>query len=539
MKRNIVFIIGFSFIVLTVCFITITTVQAEDFTLQYEEIFDDPEAQVIVRYGDVDNLGFGWPEGYDPFSGESTPRHYHGWPWEADPDDASGTDRIIVISSYSGYPHEDYDISIDGYTYETSRPENEPCEIKIQFTPPDPPVSSVILQVFVDDFESPVWHSSFQVTMNGIRVQELEDVLNSLRQTGPTGKLITFELPDRVVATMQNNELIIFVDDPVTGAGDGFAFDFFRLLINPGSGNTQPVHTAQFNGHSYELFIDTNITWHQAKAIAEDMGGYLATITSAEEQQFIENLLISSGAPTGAYWFGLVETGTEGIYTWDNGESLSYTNWDNNQPDNYQGADSGQILWTVEPEAHTFNRRGKWDDVLSEGIKESLHYPDLDRRGYIVESQPTECIEDDSGSIDITGKSGPCSGKLTIPVRIQNAPNAANSLGFEVAFDSNVLTYTGFARGPLAEQFDFFNVTEVPGGLVRCGGFKAEELAEGSVGDLLYLQFDVSAECHDSKLELRELKDDISTWTASHGCFSMKCTGDVNSDGEITPKDAL
>ncbi|MCP4349935.1 MAG: hypothetical protein GY795_31015, partial [Desulfobacterales bacterium] len=43
----------------------------------------------------------------------------------------------------------------------------------------------------------------------------------------------------------------------------------------------------------------------------------------------------------------------------------------------------------------------------------------------------------------------------------------------------------------------------------------------------------------DSKLELRELKDDISTWTASHGCFSMKCTGDVNSDGEITPKDAL
>ncbi|MCP4121472.1 MAG: hypothetical protein GY751_06930, partial [Bacteroidetes bacterium] len=276
------------------------------------------------------------------------------------------------------------------------------------------------------------------------------------------------------------------------------------------------------NGYSYEVFIDTEVTWHQAKAIAEDMGGYLATITSAEEQQFIEDLLISSGAPTGAYWFGLVETGTEGIYTWDNGESLSYTNWDNNQPDNYQGADSGQILWTVEPEAHTFNRRGKWDDVLSEGIKESLHYPDLDRRGYIVESQPTECIEDDSGSIDITGKAGPCGGKLTIPVRIQDAPATANSIGFDVAFDSGVLIYTGFARGELAEPFDFFNVTEVSDGLVRCGGFKTEELAEGSEGNLLYLQFDVSAKCHDSKLELRELKDDISTWTASHGCFSMK-----------------
>ncbi|MCP4111918.1 MAG: hypothetical protein GY749_41380 [Desulfobacteraceae bacterium] len=57
-------------------------------------------------------------------------------------------------------------------------------------------------------------------------------------------------------------------------------------------------------------------------------------------------------------------------------------------------------------------------------------------------------------------------------------------------------------------------------------------------GAKLLLRY-LSAECHDSKLVLRELKDDISTWTASHGCFSMKCTGDVNSDGEITPKDAL
>ncbi|MCP4350346.1 MAG: LamG domain-containing protein, partial [Desulfobacterales bacterium] len=62
----------------------------------------------------------------------------------------------------------------------------------------------------------------------------------------------------------------------------------------------------------------------------------------------------------------------------------------------------------------------------------------------------TECNEEDSGSIDITGKSGPCGGKQTIPVRIQDAPATANSIGFDVAFDSGVLIYTGFARGELA-----------------------------------------------------------------------------------------
>jgi hypothetical protein len=150
-----------------------------------------------------------------------------------------------------------------------------------------------------------------------------------------------------------------------------------------------------------------------------------------------------------------------------------------------------------------------------------------------------ECNGDDSGSIDIKDSSGPCGGKVAIPIGIQNAPNAVGSIGFDVGFDSGILTYTGFDKGPLSESFDFFDVTKISDGLVRCGGFAAEELAEGSQGDLVYLQFDIADKCHDSKLELRELKDDIGTWRASHGCFGMKCAGDVNDDGEITPKDAL
>ncbi|MCP4120623.1 MAG: hypothetical protein GY751_02590, partial [Bacteroidetes bacterium] len=261
----------------------------------------------------------------------------------------------------------------------------------------------------------------------------------------------------------------------------------YLVIFSLCPGTVQQVHTApdQFKGHSYEVFIDTEVSWPHAKAIAEDMGGYLATITSAEEQQFIEDLLISSGVPTGAYWFGLVETCTEGIYTWDNGETLSYVNWRPGEPNNgWSGESVGHIFWTVEPDApcNTFARTGQWDDMRPNG-RDGMESLDLNRAGYIVESHLIECIEDDSGSIDITGKSGPCGGKLTIPVRIQDAPAAVSSIGFDVAFDSDVLIYTGFARGELAEPFDFFNVTEISNGLVRCGGFKSEELAQGSEGD--------------------------------------------------------
>ena len=94
-------------------------------------------------------------------------------------------------------------------------------------------VKSAILQMFVDDFQSPVWKSNFQATINGRRAPFLEDVLNSLDQTGPIGKLITVQIPEEFLGELKSGVLTINIDDPTTGAGDGFAVDFVRLLINP------------------------------------------------------------------------------------------------------------------------------------------------------------------------------------------------------------------------------------------------------------------------------------------------------------------
>src|SRR5271165_3423902 len=51
--------------------------------LKTERTANGPEADLVVRTGDINNLGFGWPDRFDPFSGKSTPGH--GYPWDSRP----------------------------------------------------------------------------------------------------------------------------------------------------------------------------------------------------------------------------------------------------------------------------------------------------------------------------------------------------------------------------------------------------------------------------------------------------------------------
>ena len=91
------------------------------------------------------------------------------------------------------------------------------------------------------------------------------------------------------------------------------------------------------NGHCYDVVMDNQSSWDQAEATAEQTGSYLATIGSAEEQQFVGSLLQERAFVSGAYWIGLKETSSEGVYAWVTGEPLSYTNWYPYEPNNGLG----------------------------------------------------------------------------------------------------------------------------------------------------------------------------------------------------------
>ena len=141
------------------------------------------------------------------------------------------------------------------------------------------------------------------------------------------------------------------------------------------------ISAATSTAITYQVIYNSEATWAEARAAAASMGGHLVTITSSAEQQAVEAAIAASHPPReGALWIGLRET-TEGVYVWDNGESLSYMNWNPGEPNNLDGVeDRGHLMWSNTP-----SRNGKWNDVYHDGVPFPNFNNDITRMGYIVE----------------------------------------------------------------------------------------------------------------------------------------------------------
>jgi hypothetical protein len=192
------------------------------------------EAELMIRVGDIDNLGFGWPAGYDPFSGKETPPH--SFPWEQEAGEAPGLDMIMLPSSMSrekGSPcgGDGYSDSYE-YLMEKFRATTLPIEIPMEGTA-SMNINGITMMLFIDDFQSPVFCSQFEAYLNGRRAVFLETLLNQVTQTGPIGKLITVQVPPDFWGEFKKNKVELLIDDRTTGAHDGFALDFVKVLINP------------------------------------------------------------------------------------------------------------------------------------------------------------------------------------------------------------------------------------------------------------------------------------------------------------------
>jgi len=92
------------------------------------------------------------------------------------------------------------------------------------------------------------------------------------------------------------------------------------------------------NGHWYEpVSLSSPILWTEAREAAVDAGGYLCTITSEEENNFVFNLISGMSemwTNDMGPWLGATDELEEGTWEWVTGEPFVYTNWAAGQPDN-------------------------------------------------------------------------------------------------------------------------------------------------------------------------------------------------------------
>jgi hypothetical protein len=184
-----------------------------------------------------------------------------------------------------------------------------------------------------------------------------------------------------------NNGTLTNMDssDWVNGMDNGSMYYYKVAAVNSsGTGPLSSVASAildqriqvseTFNGHTYAL-TSAAMTWAQGKAIATALGGYLTTINTKAENDWLTAIF---RIPYGESWIGANDIATNNTWVWDNGTTsgdngltddlcgstgcpVSDATWaDNtnkwhvpNQNPNHSG-DSCGYIWVTS---------GGWDDV--------------------------------------------------------------------------------------------------------------------------------------------------------------------------------
>lgn len=111
----------------------------------------------------------------------------------------------------------------------------------------------------------------------------------------------------------------------------------------------------------YRIFDTPTAKWSDARSHCQNLGADLSVIRSAEEDNFILDLITKQNTVTrGGAWLGLHRNNDSKLY-WIDGTVTPlegvYSGWISGQPDNHRGSENCAHMYGKGPNT------GKWNDV--------------------------------------------------------------------------------------------------------------------------------------------------------------------------------
>lgn len=149
-----------------------------------------------------------------------------------------------------------------------------------------------------------------------------------------------------------------------------------------GAGWSRWEVSAGGNGHWYKaVALSNDVTWTEANRLAQMEGGYLASITSAAENDFVFNLVnasefFSADNGDGPALGGFQREGSaepNGGWCWVSGEPWNYHNWLRSEPNN------GRSRFGTEDRVQFYSGipstpAATWNDVNRHDVNSSIAY---------------------------------------------------------------------------------------------------------------------------------------------------------------------
>ncbi|MCP4245957.1 MAG: hypothetical protein GY778_02810, partial [bacterium] len=159
------------------------------------------------------------------------------------------------------------------------------------------------------------------------------------------GNQVVLEVVLPSTSTLSPRVRLIDASGSAVSDADGDTFDGRFAGVIPADGAYYAkveTHWA-YGGHRY--LLTESMSWTDAEAYAQSLGGHLVTINDAAEQQW----LVANFSRLGNVWLGLNDAASEGSWVWADGAAVGYTAWASGEPNSGASYDYARMgsngLW--------------------------------------------------------------------------------------------------------------------------------------------------------------------------------------------------